>query len=51
MSEWKENIHNITEHKLQIEENKKSLKVLIEQTNNQSEIVNLHKNKLKNIVM
>ena len=49
MSEWKENIHNITEHKLQIEEYKKSLKVLIEQTNNQSEIVNLHKNKLKNI--
>ena len=49
MSEWKENIQNITEHKLKIEEYKKSLKVLIEQTNNQSEIVNLHKNKLKNI--
>ena len=47
MSEWKGNVRNINENKLMVAECKKSLKELMEQTQNQSNIVNLKKNKLK----
>ena len=43
MSEWKGNVRNINENKLMVAEIKKSLKELMEQTQNQSNIVNLKK--------
>ena len=49
MSEWKGNVRNINENKLMVAECKKSLKELMEQTQNQSNIVNLKKTNLKHL--